>query len=324
MLAAALRRLVGSVLLLVAISLLAFLLARALPGDPAQAIMGFRSDPAELAQIRAQLGIDRPWPAQYLHWAVHALRGDLGVSLATTGAVQGKTGQPVSELVLQGLRVTLALTLLGTALAAALGIPAGLVSATWPSSWTDRTVSLLSVLGLSIPSFYLAYLLILVLSVRLRWLPSVGLADPAAGVGAFLRGTALPVLTIGLVNAASIARATRAAAVDALTSSSVQLLRLRGTPPPVLHLKHVARSVTVPVATVVGLQVGYLLGGVVVIENMFAIPGMGRQLLIAAEQRDYPTMQALVVVFGLLFVLVNLLVDLLYAAIDPRIRWPAG
>ena len=315
-----LRRLAGAAVLVLLISLLGFGLARALPGDPAEMILGFRSDPALLAQVRAQFGLDQPWWEQYLHWIWHALRGDFGLSLATTGAAQGMSGQSVSALILQGLGLTLALTGLGTLLATLLGVPAGLLAAVNPGGPSDRAVSLLSVLGLSVPSFYLAYLLILVFSVHLRWLPSVGFVGPGAGALGFLRATALPVLTIGLINAAAIARAARAAAVETLAAGFVQVLRLRGVPPPVLHLKHVLRNVGLPVATVIGLQVGYLLGGVIVIENMFAIPGMGRQLLIAAEQRDYPTLQALVVVFGALFVLVNLAVDLLYVLIDPRNR----
>jgi peptide/nickel transport system permease protein len=187
----------------------------------------------------------------------------------------------------------------------------------------DRVVSFVSVLGLSVPAFYLAYLLILLFSVRLGWLPSVGFVSPADDPLGFLRGVTLPVLTIGLINATPIARAARAAAVEALASSWVQLLRLRGAPPVVIHLKHMLRNALLPIVTVIGLQVGYLLGGVIVIENMFAIPGMGRQLLIAAEQRDYPTLQALIVAFGACFVAVNLLVDLLYLAIDPRTRAPA-
>jgi peptide/nickel transport system permease protein len=314
------RRLGGAVLLVLAISVVAFLLARALPGDPAEVILGLRADPQMLARVRAELGIDRPWPAQYLHWLGRAVAGDFGVSLATTGAAQGLTATPVARLLAQGFGVTLALTAFGTVLAALIGVPAGLVSAARPGRSVDRAVALLSVAGLSVPSFYLAYLLILLFTVRLHWLPSVGFVAPADGPVAFLRSISLPVMTIALINAAPIARAARAAAVEVLASTAMHLLRLRGTPPAVIHLKHVARNVALPVMTVVGLQIGYLLGGVIVIENMFALPGMGRQLLIAAEQRDYPTLQALVVVFGLLFVLINLGVDLLYVVIDPRLR----
>ena len=314
------RRLAGSLLLIIAISILAFLLARALPGDPAEMILGFRSNPELLARVRAELGIDQPLIAQYLHWVLRALTGDLGVSLATTGAAQGMSGQPVSGLVAEGLRYTLALTAFGTLLAVLFGLPAGLLSAARTGSVTDRVVSAISVLGLSVPSFYLAYLLILVFTVWLGWLPSVGFAGSSQGLLGFARILALPVLTIGLINATPIARAARAAAVEALASPSVQLLRLRGTPPVVIHLKHVLRNALLPSVTVIGLQIGYLLGGVIVLENMFAIPGMGRQLLIAAEQRDYPTLQALVVVFGGLFVIVNLGTDLLYIVIDPRTR----
>ena len=314
------RRLLAAAALLLAVSLLAFLLVRALPGDPAQAILGFRASPENLATVRHQLGLDRPEWLQYLGWLAGAVRGDFGNSIATTGAASGYSVVKVSDMVAQGMVVTLPITLLGTLLATLIGVPLGMVAAAWAGTAVDTAASAISVLGLSIPAFYLAYLLILVFTVQLGWLPSVGYISPRDDLAGFLATVALPVLTIGVINAAPVARATRGACVGALASPSLALARIEGLPPPVIHLKHVLRRTLAPVLTVIGLQIGYLFGGVIVIENLFAIPGMGRQLLIAAQQRDYPVLQAVIVLFAAVFVLANLAVDLLQRAIDPRVR----
>jgi peptide/nickel transport system permease protein len=314
------RRVLAASALLLAVSLLAFLLVRALPGDPAQAILGFRATPEALATVRHQLGLDRPEWAQYLGWLADAVRGDFGRSIATTGAASGYSVVRVSDIVAQGMAVTLPITVLGTGLAALIGIPLGMVGAAWAGTVIDTAASAISVLGLSIPAFYLAYLLILVFTVQLGWLPSVGYVSPRDDPMGFLATVALPVLTVGVINAAPVARAARSACVGALASPSLALARIEGLPPPVIHLKHVLRRALAPVLTVLGLQIGYLFGGIIVIENMFAIPGMGRQLLIAAQQRDYPVLQALIVLFAAAFIVANLAVDLLQLAIDPRVR----
>ena len=312
------RRVLAAGALLLAVSLLAFLLVRALPSDPAQAILGFRATPETLATVRHQLGLDRRLWVQYVAWLAGALRGDLGDSIATTGAASGYAVVRVGDVVSQGLAVTLPITLLGTLLATLIGLPLGMLAAAYSGTTIDTVASGISVIGLSIPAFYLAYLLILVFTVQLGWLPSVGYVSPFVSVTGFLATATLPVLTIGAVNAAPVARAARGACVAALASPSLALARIEGLPPAVIHLKHVLRRALVPVLTVIGLQVGYLFGGVIVIENLFAIPGMGRQLLIAAEQRDYPVLQALIVLFAAIFVLANLCVDLLQTAIDRR------
>jgi peptide/nickel transport system permease protein len=297
------RRVLAAAGLLLAVSLLAFLLVRALPGDPAQAILGFRASPETLATVRHQLGLDRPQWLQYLSWLAGAVQFDFGRSIATTGAASGYSVVRVSDIVGQGLAVTLPLTVLGTLLATLIGMPLGMVAAAWAGTAADTAASAVSVLGLSIPAFYLGYLLILVFTVQLGWLPSVGYVSPRDSLQGFLASVALPVLTVGAINAAPVARAARAACVEALASPSLALAQIEGLPLPVIHLKHVMRPAMVPVLTVVGLQVGYLFGGIIVIENMFAIPGMGRQLLIAAQQRDYPVLQALIVLFAAAFVL---------------------
>lgn len=313
-------RLLGAAVLILAVSVLAFALVRFLPGGPAQAALGLRASPAEVERLNAALGLDRPVAVQYAEWLGRALRLDFGTSLSG-GA---RAGTPVADLIARGLAVTVPLALLGTAIAVAVGLPLGLAAAARAGRGTDRAVSAAAVVALSLPPFYLGYLLILVFAVRLGWLPSVGYVSPAADPAGFLRIILLPALTIGIINAAPVARTARAAAVEVAAGEPVRLARLAGAPPGVVWFKHVLRGAMVPVVTVVGLQVGFLMGGVIVVENMFALPGLGRQMLIAAEQRDYPTLQAVIVVFAAAFVLVNLVVDLLYAAIDPRIRPEGG
>jgi peptide/nickel transport system permease protein len=315
-----LQRLVYAAATLLLVSMIAFLLARALPGDPAQAILGLRATPELIGQIRSQLGLDQPLVVQYVHWLYGAIRGNIGTSMATSGSGIASSGTPVSTLVAQGLRVSGPLTVLGTLIAVVIGVPLGVLAASQRGRALDTGLSIVSVVGLSVPGFYLAWLLILLFGVKLRWLPTVGYVDFRDSLSGYLRSIAMPALAIGLINATAVARTARAATVEALASSWVQLLRARGTPGAVVLFKHALRNALLPVLTVIGLQLGYLFGGVVVIENMFALPGMGRELLLAVEQRDYPTMQALIVVFAGLFILVNLAVDLLYPFIDPRVR----
>jgi peptide/nickel transport system permease protein len=222
--------------------------------------------------------------------------------------------------VLQGLQVTVPLTVLGTLIAAILGMSGGILAVVKRGTVWDAIVSNVLLVGISFPDFYVAFLLILLFTVNLGLLPSIGFVnlfdDPVNG----LRSVALPVMAIGLINAAAIGRMTRASLLEALTNEYVWLARARGTFESVVLLKHALRNALIPVITVIGLQMGYLFGGVIVLESMFGLPGIGRQLLIAVSQRDYPTIQAIVLTFAAAFILVNLLVDLTYPMLDPRIR----
>jgi ABC-type dipeptide/oligopeptide/nickel transport system permease component len=299
------------------VSIVLFLLVRILPSDPVAMILGERATPEMLADIRHQFGLDQPLPVQYMTWLIGILHGDFGYSLSTTGI--GISRVPIGPNILMGLHITLPLAFFGTLLAAFIGMLAGLVAAARRGR-LDSIISVGSLAGISIPDFYLAYLLILVFAVWLRVLPSVGYVDPFVDPVAGIRSLALPIMTIGLINSAAIAKITRASLVETSTSEYILLARSRGTPESVILLKHALRNALLPIVTLTGLQLARLFGGVVVIETMFGLPGIGRQLLLAVEQRDYPTIQGLVLVFAIGLVLTNLAVDLLYPLIDPRIR----
>jgi peptide/nickel transport system permease protein len=320
MLALIARRVAGAAATLLVLSILLFLLVQALPGDPATSILGLRATPETVARIRHDFGLDQPLAQQYLTWLGRALRGNLGYSLATAGTGGAISETPVSDIVGQGLVVTLPLAALGMLLAILLGVPLGVLAATRRGRPRDVGLSSLAVLGISLPDFFVAFLLILLFSVRLRLLPSVGyvdlLDDPLSG----LRTLALPILSVGIINAAAVARMSRASLLESLSRDYVLLARARGTFESVVVLKHALRNAFVPVLTTIGLQLGFLLGGVVVIEQVFGLPGVGRQLLVAVGQRDYPTIQALVLTMAAAFILVNLVVDLLYMRLDPSIR----
>ena len=313
------RRLAGALLSLLVLSFVLFLLVQALPGDPATSMLGQRATPELVQQVNEDFGLDKPLIAQYLDWLGGAIQGDFGYSLATSGR-SGLDGTPVSEIVIQGLKVTVPLALLGMLLAVGIGIPMGVLAAAQRGRPLDAGLSGVSVVGISMPDFFVAFLLILVFNSWLGVLPSVGytdlFADPVQGFNTL----ALPILSVALINAAAIARMTRASVLETSSQDFILLARSRGTPESVVLLKHALRTALVPILTVTGLQLGYLLGGVVVIEQVFGLPGVGRQLLVAVGQRDYPTIQALVLTLAAAFIVVNLVVDLLYTRADPSIR----
>jgi peptide/nickel transport system permease protein len=313
------RRMAGALLSLLMLSIVLFLLVQALPGDPATSILGQRATPELIRQVNADFGLDKPLIAQYLDWLGGAVQGDFGYSLATSGR-SGLEGTPVSEIVLQGLKVTVPLALLGMLLAVGLGIPMGVIAAARRGRPLDAGLSGISVVGISMPDFFVGFLLILVFNSWLGLLPSVGYTDLFADPVQGLDTLALPILSVGLINAAAIARMTRASVLETSSQDFILLARSRGTLESVVLLKHALRTALVPIMTVIGLQLGYLLGGVVVIEQVFGLPGVGRQLLVAVGQRDYPTIQALVLTLAAAFIVVNLVVDLLYTRADPAIR----
>ena len=315
-----LKRVGAAAVSLLVVSFLMFLLVRVLPGNTAEVLLGLRATPQSVAQVTKNLGLDRPVLSQYWIWLRDALQGNLGGSTATSGAAGAVSFTPVSSIVLGGLDITAWLTGLGTLVAAALGVALGIFGATRRHWASDAMTSGVSVLGVSTPDFFLALLLILLFTVHLGWLPSVGFVSPFSNFVQGLRSLALPVMTIGIINASAVARMTRTAMLETAGAEFMTVVRARGAPPSVLVLKHQLKNVLVPVLTVVGLQLGFLLGGVVIIEEVFGLPGMGRLLIVAVQQRDYPTIEGLVVTFAALFLAVNLVIDVLYAVIDPRIR----
>lgn len=308
------QRLVLLIPVLFVISVLVFSLMHLIPGDPAQAILGFENtDPAQLAAVRRDLGLDRPVYVQYARWLGRLLGGNLGTSV--------RTGRPITVLVVEALPFTIELAAYSIALAVLIGIPVGALAGTTSSRLADAGMQTLTLLGLSLPAFWVGAMFILLFSVYLRWFPVLtypGLLDaPLAN----LRGFFLPALTLAVPNAAAIARMVRASLVSVRREEYVKVARAKGLSEWRVVRAHMLKNALIPVVTLIGIVAGYLLGGSIVVEQVFAIPGVGRMGLQAIVQRDYPVLQAVVLVVTALFVLVNLVVDLMYVFLDPRIRY---
>ena len=307
------RRLLATLPVLLIVAMLVFLMLRLTPGDPAAILAGDSADPQQIAHIRASLGLDRPLPVQFGIWLGKLLGGDLGESFYY------KT--PVSSLIGQRLEATLSLALITIAFAVAVAVPLGVLAAWRPGSGLDRVLMGLSVLGFSVPVFVLAYLLIWLVSVRLGWLPVQGYQPLADGVGPWLQHLILPSLTLSVTYIALIARVTRAAVLDTVGVDYIRTAHAKGLPEATVLVRHALRNAAVPIVTVIGIGVALLISGVVVTESIYAIPGLGRLTVDAVLARDFPTLQGLILLFSLSYVLVNLLVDLSYVLFDPRIRY---
>lgn len=308
------QRLILLIPVLFVISVLVFSLMHLIPGDPAQVILGFENtDPVQLAAVRRDLGLDRPVYVQYGRWLGRVLSGNLGTSV--------RTGRPIGTLMGEALPFTLELAVYAIALAVLIAIPVGTLAGTTSSRLADGAMQTLTLLGLSLPAFWVGAMFILLFSVHLRWFPVLTYPGLAEAPLANLRGFFLPALTLAVPNAAAIARMVRASLVAVRREEYVKVARAKGLSEPVVVRRHMLKNALIPVVTLVGIVAGYLLGGSIVVEQVFAIPGVGRMGLQAIVQRDYPVLQAVVLIVTALFVLVNLLVDLCYVFLDPRIRY---
>ena len=311
-----LRRAGASAVVLLLASMLIFVGVRALPGDPALALAGENRDPAQLAATRAKYGLDKPVPVQYVTWLSHVVRGDLGVS--------AKSGLPVARTIVERLPVTLELALLSLVVALALGIPVGILAAVKPKSVWDYGGSALALVGLSVPHFWLGLMLILLVSVQLGLLPASGFVpffeDPIEN----LRRMVMPALVLGTSFAAVVMRQMRSAMLDSLGADYVRTARAKGLSERAVIGRHALRNSLLTVVTIVGLQLGILISGAVVTEQIFVIPGFGKLTLDSVLQRDFALIQAVVLFVAAGYVLVNLLVDVLYSLLNPRIRVSGG
>jgi len=305
------RRLPSLLLTLLLISLATFVVVQVMPGDPAQLILGTEAPPEALADLRAQLGLDRPLPLQYLSWLSGVLRGNLGVSL--------RHGRPVATLIAERLPVTLSLAILSLALAVILAVPLGVLAAIRQHSALDYGVLVFAQAGLALPSFWIGILLILLFALSLRWLPSSGYVPWAENPLAALRSLTMPVLALGLPVAGVLARLVRASVLEELARDHIRTARAKGLSEQQVIVRHVLRNALIPTVTLLGLQLGFLLGGSIVIEQVFALPGLGRLVLFAINNRDLPLIQALVLFIAVLVVGINFLVDMAYTWLDPRI-----
>jgi len=309
------KRLIGAIPTLIGVSLLTFLFIRLIPGDAIAARLGTSQalTPEQLASLRAYLGLDQPLPQQYWTWLTSLLHGDLGYSI--------RTGRPVLVEIAQRLPATLELALAAAVIAVAVGLPLGIVSALRPRSRLDLAVRVAGLIGLSLPNFWLGTLLIVLFSLYLRWMPNTGgYVDFAQDPLANLQFLIFPAVTLGLALAAATMRMTRSAMLDVLGADYVRTARAKGLASNVVLRRHALKNALIVVVTLLGIQVGQLLGGAVVVEEIFSVPGVGRMLLNAILQRDYALVQGTVLAVALLFVALNIIVDLLYGYLDPRIR----
>jgi peptide/nickel transport system permease protein len=295
------------------VAVLVFLLLRLTPGDPAAIMAGDAANTEQIEQIRKGLGLDQPIVAQFGIWLGRLLSGDLGESFYFR--------VKVTTLIAQRLEPTVALATLTILLAVIVSIPLGVIAAWRFGGWFDRMLMGFSVMGFSVPVFVLAYLLIWLVSLKLEWLPVQGYARIADGFWPFIRHLILPSITLSVIYIALIARVTRASVLEALGEDYIRTARAKGLPELRVLVRHALANAAVPIATVIGIGIAILIGGVVVTESVYAIPGLGRLTVDAVLARDFPTIQGVILFFSFLYVLVNLLIDLSYVFLDPRIRY---
>jgi len=309
-----LRRIVATGLTLLGVSLVVFGMVRLIPGTVVEQLLGqaAMSSPEVLASFRQFFGLDRPLHAQYLSWLTGVLRGDFGVSWLS--------GKPVLGLFLERLPVSAELALLAVGWSLALGVPLGAAAAVWRGGTRDAAIRVGATFGLSLPAFWQGTVLILLFSVYLGWMPSLQWEPFTRNPGGNLATMALPALTLGTATAAMITRMSRSSMLDVLGREYIRTARAKGLAERRVTFRHGLRNALIPVVTVAGVQLGYIVGGIVVVEDVFTLPGVGRLLLDAIFQRDYPVVQGVILLLGAIFMTLNLAVDLLYAMLDPRLR----
>lgn len=305
------RRLGQAVVVLFGVSVAVFSIIHLVPGDPVRLALGTRFNQQTYDALVARAGLDDPLIVQYVNWLGNAVRGDLGVSF--------RSGQPVTDLILERLPATMSLALAAIVVALLIALPLGLVSALRPRSAVDYVATFASQAGLSIPDFWLAIVAILLFSLTLGWLPSSGYVPLTDDPVEWARHLVLPAVVVGTVSGAILTRFVRSSALEALSQDYTRTARAKGLPARTVINRHVLRNALVPVITVTGIQLAYLLSGVVVVEVVFAWQGLGQLALQAVETRDYPLLQGAVLLFAVFFLVVNLIVDLIYAVVDPRI-----
>ena len=307
-----LRRLVMLVPVLIVVGVVVFGLVHLTPGDPAAVILGDRATPEDIARLREQLGLNDPLPVQFVHWFGNVLRLDFGESIFL--------GEPVTQALLDRVQPTVMLTVYALSIQVLIGIPAGVLAAVRYNSPLDRTLTVMAISGSAIPTFFLGILLILIFAVHLRWLPSGGYVpfgeDPVAHFKAML----LPAFALGFSAAGLLARLVRSSMLDVLREDYVRTAFAKGLPEQLVIVRHALRNALIPALTIIGISIGALLGGAVVTETVFTIPGMGRLVVQSIARRDYPVIQGAIIAIAMTYVLVNLIIDVLYVYIDPRVR----
>lgn len=307
------RRVLAVVPVMVIVALFVFLMLRLTPGDPAAILAGDAATPAQLERIRDNLGLNLPLHVQFIDWVSRMFQGDLGVSLISSTSV--------STMIAQRIWPTLNIALLTIMISVLLAVPMGVIAAWRHRSWIDYAVMSFSVLGFSVPVFVIGYIFIQIFAIELRWLPVQGYTAPTDDFMAFLQRAILPAFTLATIYVALIARMTRASMLDVLGEDYIRTARAKGLRENVILFRHALRNAAVPIMTIIGTGFALLIAGVVVTESVFNIPGVGRLTVDAILARDYPVIQAIILLTAGLYVLVNLLIDISYTIIDPRIRY---
>jgi peptide/nickel transport system permease protein len=313
MLAYVVRRLVATVFVMTFVAFFVFSLLYLTPGDPAATIAGDLATADDIARIHRQLGLDDPFLVRFGHWAWGVLQGDLGTSIFTN--------LPVTTLIGQRVGPTVSLTVIALIITLSFAIPLGVIAASKVGSWIDRLVMVVAVLGFSVPSFVLAYIAILCFSVWLDWLPVQGYASLSEGFAPFIEHLILPSIVLGLLYGALIARITRAAMLEVLSQDYIRTAQAKGLTEGKVLVGHALRNAAIPIVTVIGSGIALLIGGVIITETVFAIPGIGRLTVDAILRRDYPIIQGVTLVLSAVYVVINLLVDVSYTFFDPRVRF---
>jgi peptide/nickel transport system permease protein len=308
-----LRRLVATVPVMGVVAIAVFALLHVTPGDPAVIIAGDYATTEDIARIRARLGLDQPFHTQVAIWLGRIGHGDLGTSIFS--------GLPVSTLIGQRAATTIWLTLFAMVISVGAGVPIGVIAAWRQGSWLDRAVMVFAVSGFSMPTFWLGFILVYVFAITAGWLPVQGYYPLAAGLGPFLSHLILPALTLSVVYMALIARMTRASMLGVLDEDYIRTAFAKGLAPRNVLVRHALKNASLPVVTIIGLGFALLIGGAVVTESVFALPGLGRLTVDAIVRRDYPVIQGVLLVVSGVYVLINLVVDVLYVILDPRIRY---
>ena len=307
------RRLLSAIPVLFIVSLISFGLMRLIPGDPAAAIAGIAATPAQIEQLRRDLGLDEPLLIQLLHYYQGLLQGDFGKSLLL--------GKGVLAATMERLPVTIGLSLYALVLTLLIGVTSGIIAALRQNTWVDQVAMMIAMLGISIPNFFLGLLMIIFFAVQLGWLPSGGYIPFSQDPIGWLRSTTMPAISLALLQAGLLARITRSGMLEVLRQDYVRTARAKGLPERQVILKHALANALIPIVTVVGIIISLLLSGAVVTEALFSLPGMGQLLTQAVLSRDYPMVQGGLLLVTTFLVVVNILVDILYALIDPRVRY---
>ena len=308
-----LRRVASTVPVMLIVAVVIFAMLRLTPGDPAVVIAGDQATAEQIARIRASLGLDLPIHVQFLTWISQIMRGDLGTSIFTN--------MPVSTLIGQRLEPTLMLTLTTVIFSVSVAVPLGVWAAWRAGSWTDRLIMMFSVLGFSFPVFVLGYLLIYQFGLTLKWLPTQGYKSPFTDPLGFASTIVMPSITLGMIYIALVTRITRASVLEVLGEDCIRTARAKGQIERKVLFRHALKNAAVPIATIIGIGIALLIGGAVVTETVFNIPGLGRLVVDAILRRDYPIIQGLILVFSFTYIIINMLIDIAYTMLDPRIRY---